>query len=135
MDNGIYAALKTDCAVHAVFIDQDNVEFGQLNRKMRANRQKQDQALANQERQRAAQIAAADKAFMAEEARKRKIRRITARTVKQELCLATAMAVVYGGFYAGLVSVFFAIPVLAILLAAFCFKAGSFFGRIFQRRR
>lgn len=122
MENGMYAAVKTDSTVHAVFVDQEALEFGQLNKMVKANRRQR-------EKERNEQIAAADKVWRAEEARKRKFRRITARTVKQELGLATAMAVVYHGFSVGLVSEIFAVPVLAILLALFCFKAGNFFGR------
>lgn len=128
MENGLYAAVKTNDTVHAVFIDQENLEFGQLNKMVKANRQKHL-------REQAEQRAAAEQAWRAEEARKRKFRRMVGAAVKQELALGAAMAVVYYGFYVGLVSVFFAIPVLAILLAVACFKAGSLFTRIFRRRR
>lgn len=128
MENGLYAAVKTEDTVHAVFIDQDNLEFAQLNKMVKANRQKHL-------REQAEQREAAEKAWRAEMARKRKFWRFVRRNVGQELFLGAAMAVVYYGFYAGLVSVFFAIPVLAVLLAAACFKAGSFITRIFRRRR
>lgn len=128
MENGLYAAVKTNDTVHAVFIDQENLEFSQLNKMVKANRQKHLQEQAEQRE-------AAEQAWRAEEARKRKFRRMVGAAVKQELALTAAMAVVYYGFYVGLVSVFFAIPVLAVLLAVACFKAGSFFTRIFRRRR
>lgn len=128
MENGLYAAVKTNDTVHAVFIDQENLEFGQLNKMVKANRRQR-------EKEQAEQRATAEKAWRAEMARKRKFWRFVRRNVGQELFLGAAMAVVYYGFYVGLVSVFFAIPVLAILLAVACFKAGSFFTRIFRRRR
>lgn len=128
MENGLYAAVKTNDTVHAVFIDQENLEFGQLNQMVKANRQKHL-------REQAEQREAAEKAWRAEMARKRKFWRFVRRNVGQELFLGAAMAVVYYGFYVGLVSVFFAIPVLAILLAVACFKAGSFITRIFRHRR
>lgn len=128
MENGLYAAVKTNDTVHTVFIDQDNLEFAQLNKMVKANRRQR-------EKEQAEQRAAAEKAWRAEMARKRKFWRFVRRNVGQELFLGAAMAVVYYGFYVGLVSVFFAIPVLAVLLAVACFKAGSFITRIFRRRR
>ena len=128
MENGLYAAVKTNDTVHTVFIDQDNLEFAQLNKMVKANRRQR-------EKEQAEQRAAAEKAWRAEMARKRKIWRFVRRNVGQELFLGAAMAVVYYGFYVGLVSVFFAIPVLAVLLAVACFKAGSFITRIFRHRR
>lgn len=128
MENGLYAAVKTEDTVHAVFIDQDNLEFGQLNKMVKANRRQR-------EKEQAEQREAAEKGWRAEMARKRKFWRFVRRNVGQELFLGAVMAVVYYGFYVGLVSVFFAIPVLAVLLAVACFKAGSFFTRIFRRRR
>lgn len=128
MENGLYAAVKTNDTVHTVFIDQDNLEFAQLNKMVKANRRQR-------EKEQAEQRAAAEKAWRAEIARKRKFWRFVRRNVGQELFLGAAMAVVYYGFYVGLVSVFFAIPVLAVLLAVACFKAGSFITRIFRHRR
>ena len=128
MENGLYAAVKTNDTVHTVFIDQDNLEFAQLNKMVKANRRQR-------EKEQAEQRAAAEKAWRAEMARKRKFWRFVRRNVGQELFLGAAMAVVYYGFYVGLVSVFFAIPVLAVLLAVDCFKAGSFITRIFRHRR
>lgn len=128
MENGLYAAVKTNDTVHTVFIDQDNLEFAQLNKMVKANRRQR-------EKEQAEQRAAAEKAWRAEMARKRKFWRFVRRNVGQELFLGAAMAVVYYGFYVGLVSVFFAIPVLAVLLAVACFKAGSFITRIFRHRR
>lgn len=127
MENGMYAAIKTDSTVHAVFIDQENLEFAQLNQMVKANRHKH---LWEQTQQRAA----AEKAYRAEMARKRKFWRFIRRNVGQELFLGAAMAVVYLGFTHRLVSMIFAISVLAILLALFCFKAGNFFGRILRWR-
>lgn len=146
MENGLYAAVKTNDTVHAVFVDQENLEFGQLNKMVNANRRQHEKELAHQraaaeqkvaaeQRVAAEKRAAAEQAWKAEEARKRKFRRMVGAAVKQELALTAAMAVVYYGFYVGLVSVFFAIPVLAVLLAVTCFKAGSFVTRIFRRRR
>ncbi len=117
MENGMYAAVKTDDRAHAVFIDQETLEFDHLNRRSKANRQKNDKLQG------------------AEEARKRKLHRITARTVKQELVLVTAMAAVYYGLSTGMVSVSFAVPVQTVLLAVSCFKAGKFFARILRLRR
>lgn len=128
MENGLYAAVKTNDTVHTVFIDQDNLEFAQLNKMVKANRRQR-------EKEQAEQRAAAEKAWRAEMARKRKFWRFVRRNVGQELFLGAAMAVVYYGFYVGLVSVFFAIPVLAVLLAVAFFKAGSFITRIFRHRR
>lgn len=125
MENGLYAAVKTEDTVRAVFIDQESLEFSQLNKMVKANRQKTQKEQAEQRE-------AAEKAWRAEESRKRKFRRFIGRAVRQELSLGAAMAVIYYGFSAGMVSVFFAVPVLAILLAAFCFKAGSFFSRLAQ---
>lgn len=139
MENGLFAAVKTDDTVHAVFIDQENLEFAQLNKIVKANclkhQREQAEQMAAAEKEWTEQKAEAEKAWRAEEARKRKFRRMVGAAVKQELALTAAMAVVYYGFYVGLVSVFFAIPVLAVLLAVACFKAGSFFTRIFRRRR
>lgn len=128
MENGLYAAVKTNDTVHAVFIDQENLEFSQLNKMVKANRQKHL-------REQAEQREAAEKAWRAEMARKRKFWRFIRRNVGQELFLGAAMAVVYLGFTHGLVSAVFAFPVLAILLGLFSFKAGNFFTRIFRRRR
>ena len=128
MENGLYAAVKTNDTVHAVFIDQDNLEFAQLNKMVKANRQKHL-------REQAEQREAAEKAWRAEVTRKRKFWRFVRRNVGQELFLGAAMAVVYFGFTRCLVSAVFALPVLAILLGLFSFKAGNFFTRIFRRRR
>lgn len=128
MENGLYAAVKNGSTVHSVFIDQENLEFGQLNKMVKANRRQR-------EKEQAEQREADEKAWREEMARKRKFWRFVRRNVGHELFLGAAMAVVYYGFYGGQVSVFFAIPVLAVLLAIACFKAGSFFTRIFRRRR
>ena len=127
MENGMYAAVKTDCAVQTVFIDQENLEFCHMNKMVKANRLKYQQEQAKQRE-------AAEKAWRAETARKRKYRRTIGRAVKQEVSLGAAMVAVIYGFYAGLVSLQFAVPVLAILLAVACFKAGIFFTRIFRHR-
>lgn len=134
-ENGIYAAVKDGRRVHAFFIDQESVEINSLNRRSCANRQKKERALAEEQTVQAEQLKAAEKERNALESRKRKLLRFITRTIKHEAILAAAMGLMYAGVHYGLVSLFFAVPVMNVLFALFCFKAGIFCDRLYRYRR
>lgn len=128
MDNGIFAAVKDNRGVCAFFVDQESLELRCLNSKSRANRQKL-------EREQAEQQAITESANKAQEIRKRRFHHFVVRTIKHEAILAATMALICGGVYAEQVSIYFAVPIMNVLFALFCFNAGIFCCRVFRRRR
>lgn len=117
MKNGVYAAMKTDDGVQAVYFDEQAflAEMEQMaserqERKEKAQRRK---VAAKEDRQ----------------------RRETIRLVKQELKLLAAGLVLYWGFCAGLVELAFAAPVLIGFQTVICFRAGRWFGRRERNRK
>ena len=134
-ENGIYAAVKDGSRVHAFFIDQESVEINNLNRRSCANRQEKERVQAEEQMAAQEQQMAAAKEISAQEARKRRLHRFIVRTIKHEAILAAAMGIICLGVSFGTVSLYFAVPVMDVLFALFCFKAGIFCDRLYRHRR
>lgn len=127
MENGIYAAVKSGESVRAFYIDEETIELQRLNRQTSANRQRKEQA-EREEQQRK------EKERKVQEAYRRALRRASIQTVKQEIVLGAAMAIVFSGYRFGLVNILFAAPSMVTMLSVACFKAGQLWGKFFRRR-
>lgn len=119
--NGVYMARKNDAGVHSVFIDEEVIELSVLGRRIAANRAKREGVEA-EKRAKAAQLRTMQKKELEKRARNRR------RIIRQELKLLSCAAVVGMGWYLGLVELAFAVPVLAMLQAVICFRAGNYHG-------
>ncbi len=121
MENGIYAARKSNARIDSIFIDEERIEMECLNHRVKARKQAQEQA-AQQERE---TILAEQKRQQAE-AMKRKRR--TWQFCKKQGKLVAALIIVFAGHQMGLVAWEFAAPVLVGLQTVICFRAGRYFG-------
>lgn len=120
--NGVYAARKTNDGVKMVFIDEETIELGELNRRAAENREKKAEA-ASAEQNRLLKIQRKQQKQQAcQEREKMKI-------LRQELSLVGAAGVVVLGWCLGLVDLAFMVPVLLVLQAAICLRAGHWYGR------
>lgn len=120
--NGVYTAVKTRDGVATIFIEEEVLELGRLNRK------------AEQRREESARRA--DDADRAEKERMHKLaqaaerrQRATIRLIKQELKVLAASVIVVLSMKVGLVAAAFAIPVLVACQTVICFRAGRYFGK------
>ena len=120
--NGVYAARKTNDGVKMVFIDEETIELGELNRRAAENREKKAEA-ASAEQNRLLKIQRKQQKQQAcQEREKMKI-------LRQELSLVGAAGVVVLGWCLGLVDLAFMVPVLLVHQAAICLRAGHWYGR------
>lgn len=120
--NGVYTAVKTNNGVSAIYIEEEVLELGRLNRKTEQHRAESARRAADADR--------------AEKERKHKLaqaaerrQRATIRLIKQELKVLAASVVVGLSMNAGLVAAAFAIPVLVCCQTVICFRAGRHFGK------
>lgn len=122
VQNGLYAARKTDAGMKGIFIDEELLELGKLNQSIKANCRSREQAeAAREEAGREAQ-----RRIRKEQRRKQ---RMTADIIKKELKLLGMAAVVALGQQLGMVDWAWAAPVLLGIQTVICFRAGKYFGR------
>lgn len=124
--NGIYAAVKDNAGVRAVYIEEEVLNMSRLNAKTEQRRNAAawvtaENAKAAQKRKQEQTKAARRKAMA------------TRRLIVQELKVLAGVGVVFFGMKAGLVAAAWAIPVLAFFQAVIFFKAGKYFGKYIPR--
>ena len=122
----MYAAVKDNTGVRAVFIEEEVLDMSRLNAK-------------TEQRRNAAVWVTAEKAKAAQKCKQeqtkaaRRKAMATRRLIVQELKVLAGVAAVVFGMKAGLVATAWAIPVLAFFQAVIFFKAGKYFGKYFPR--
>lgn len=129
MENGLYAAVKTNDTVHAVFIDQESLDFCKLNRKTEQRNYEKACYEADVARKQAEEARMQKDIEQKQEKAIMRWERETIRLIKQELKVLAASAVVAMSLYAGLVAAAFAIPILIGCQIVICFRAGKYFGK------
>lgn len=124
--NGMYAAVKDNAGVRAVFIEEEVLDLHRLNAKT-AQRRNAAAQMATEN----AKAAEKQQRDLAKAARRKAM--ATRRLIVQELKVLAGVIVVGLGMRAGLVAAAWAIPVLAFFQAVIFFKAGKYFGKYFPR--
>lgn len=109
--NGLYAAMKTDEGVQAIYIDEGSF------------RAQQRKAAAERHRKKA-KIEERRQGMLQEHERQ-----ATVRVLIQELKLLGMGLVLYLGYCAELVELAFMVPVLVAFQTVICFRAGRWYGR------
>ncbi len=125
--NGLYTAVKTDDGVAAIYIEEELLELGRLNRKVEQRGSENDRRTAD-----AARIQKEKKRELAKAAKRWE--KATIRLIRQEIMALVVAAFVSLALEAGQVTAEFAIPVLSISVALVCFLAGRYFGKYPVRR-
>lgn len=120
--NGVYTAIKTNDGVHAVYIEEEILELGRLNRITDQRRAENEQRVAT-----AARVQKEKMRKLAQEAERR--RRATIRLIKQEAKVLAGSVIVGLAWKAGLVAAAFAVPVLIAWQTVIFFRAGKYFGK------
>lgn len=120
--NGVYTAVKTHDGVATIFIEEEVLELGRLNRKTEQRREESARLAADADR---AEKERRCKLAQAAERRQR----ATIRLVKQELKVLAGSVIVGLAWKAGLVAAAFAAPVLIAWQTVIFFRAGKYFGK------
>lgn len=120
--NGVYTAVKTNNGVSAIYIEEEVLELGRLNRKTEQHRAESARRAADADR-----AQKEEKRRLAKEVERR--HRATIHLIKQELKVLAASVIVALSMKAGLVAAAFAIPVLVVCQTVICFRAGRYFGK------
>ncbi len=129
VQNGFYAARKSDGGVKTIFIDEEALEMQRQNnivaeRRARAAREEAQAVAAAKERW-AASIVEDARREAAYERQQKKTRRL----ILKELKLLGMALLVMLGQELGLVDWTFGVPVLVGIQTVICFQAGKWFGR------